>query len=195
MFEHRIDRIQVCRPSDVLGSCDPHGSPRAVPPRPQVGHRRPVGRPQVGHRRPAGRPQVELRGGAPPVPEGVPRAGYREAHIRCTRRVRGGARSNGYSVMVSAESHGLVNERVSHHRVVLWKTLALWKHGGKGESGLSCKLVMRLVVLLEGGSTQQPAESLGGTSPNGPSRNGRNPLPNCTPGTVVLARNGGRKKV
>ena len=41
------------------------------------------------------------------------------ARIRCTRRVRGGARSNGYSVMVSAESHGLVNERVSHHRVVL----------------------------------------------------------------------------
>ena len=40
------------------------------------------------------------------------------ARIRCTRRVRGGARSNGYSVMVSAESHGLVNERVSHHRVV-----------------------------------------------------------------------------
>ena len=33
--------------------------------------------------------------------------------------MRGGARSNGYSVMVSAESHGLVNERVSHHRVVL----------------------------------------------------------------------------
>ena len=26
---------------------------------------------------------------------------------------------NGYSVTVSAESHGLVNERVSHHRVVL----------------------------------------------------------------------------
>ena len=41
------------------------------------------------------------------------------ARIRCTRRVRGGARSNGYSVMVSAESHGLVNERVSHRRVVL----------------------------------------------------------------------------
>jgi hypothetical protein len=39
------------------------------------------------------------------------------ARIRCTRRVRGGARSNGYSVMVLAESHGLVNERMSHHRV------------------------------------------------------------------------------
>ena len=33
--------------------------------------------------------------------------------------VRGGARSNGYSVTVSAESHGLVIERVFHHRVVL----------------------------------------------------------------------------
>ena len=43
------------------------------------------------------------------------------ARIRCTRRgrVRGGAQSNGYSVMVSAESHCLVNERVSQHRVVL----------------------------------------------------------------------------
>ena len=37
-------------------------------------------RPQVGHRRPAGRPQVGNRGGAPPVPEGLPRAGYREGH-------------------------------------------------------------------------------------------------------------------
>ena len=27
--------------------------------------------------------------------------------------------SNGYSVMVSAEGHGLVNERVSYHRAVL----------------------------------------------------------------------------
>ena len=83
----------------------------------------------------------------------------------------------------------------SSNLALRWNTLALWKHGGKGESGLSCKLVMRLVVLLEGRSTQQPAESLGGTSPNGPSRNGRNPLPNCTPGTVVLARNGGPNKV
>ena len=55
----RIDRMKVCRPSDVLGSDD-----------------------------------------APDV-------------------CRGGARSNGYSAMVSAESHGLENERLSHHRVVL----------------------------------------------------------------------------
>ena len=33
--------------------------------------------------------------------------------------VLGGARSNGYSVTVSAEGHGLANERVSYHRVVL----------------------------------------------------------------------------
>ena len=33
--------------------------------------------------------------------------------------VRGGARSNGYSVTVSAESHSLVIEPVSYHRVVL----------------------------------------------------------------------------
>ena len=33
--------------------------------------------------------------------------------------MRGGARSNGYSVMVSAEGHRSVNERVAHHRVVL----------------------------------------------------------------------------
>ena len=46
---------------------------------------------------------------------------------------------------------------------------------------------MRLVVLLEGGSTQQPAESLGGTALNGHHHNGRNPLPNCPPGTVLLA--------
>ena len=39
---------------------------------------------------------------------------------RCTTDgCRGGARSNGYSAMVSAESHGLENERLSHHRVVL----------------------------------------------------------------------------
>ena len=33
--------------------------------------------------------------------------------------VLGGARSNGYSVTVSVEGHGLANERVSYHRVVL----------------------------------------------------------------------------
>ena len=33
--------------------------------------------------------------------------------------VRGGARSHGYSVMVSTEGHILVIERVSYHRVVL----------------------------------------------------------------------------
>jgi hypothetical protein len=39
---------------------------------------------------------------------------------RCTIDVcRGGARSNGYSAMVSAESHGLENERMPHHLVVL----------------------------------------------------------------------------
>ena len=41
------------------------------------------------------------------------------ARIRCTRRVRAGAQSNGYSAMVSAESHCAVNERVSYHPVVL----------------------------------------------------------------------------
>ena len=76
----------------------------------------------------------------------------------------------------------------SSNLALRWNTLALWKHGGKGESGLSCKLVMRLVVLLEGGSTQQPAERLGGTAPNRPHRNGRNPFPSCTPETVVRAR-------
>ena len=38
---------------------------------------------------------------------------------RMHQTVRGGARSNGYSAMVSAESHGLVIERVSHHRGLL----------------------------------------------------------------------------
>ena len=38
---------------------------------------------------------------------------------RAHQTARREARSNDYSVMVSAESHGLVNERVSHHRVVL----------------------------------------------------------------------------
>ena len=46
------------------------------------------------------------------------------ARIGCTTEtvlgeVRGVARSNGYSVAVSGESHGLVDERVFNHRVVL----------------------------------------------------------------------------
>ena len=39
--------------------------------------------------------------------------------IGCTRRCEEELESNGYSVMVSAEGHSLVNERVSYHRVVL----------------------------------------------------------------------------
>ena len=38
---------------------------------------------------------------------------------RMHQTVRGGARSDGYSVMVSAEGHSSVNERASYHRVVL----------------------------------------------------------------------------
>jgi len=66
------------------------------------------------------------------VVSGVPRYAQTPAYrqhaslqtLRCVlnrmhQTVRGGARSNGYSVMVSAESHSLVNERVSYHRVVL----------------------------------------------------------------------------
>ena len=37
---------------------------------------------------------------------------------RVNRELQRRARSNGYSVMVSAEEHGLVNELVPHHRVV-----------------------------------------------------------------------------
>ena len=37
---------------------------------------------------------------------------------------------------------------------VQWQTLAPWNHGGKGDSGLSGKLGMRVVVLLEGGLTE-----------------------------------------
>ena len=38
---------------------------------------------------------------------------------RMNRELQRRARSNGYSVMVSAEEHGSVNELVPHHRVVL----------------------------------------------------------------------------
>ena len=43
---------------------------------------------------------------------------------RAHQTARREARSNDYSVTVSAESHGLVNERVSHHRVVLGVLMA-----------------------------------------------------------------------
>jgi hypothetical protein len=39
--------------------------------------------------------------------------------IGCTRRCEEELESDGYSVMVSAEGHSLVNEQVSYHRVVL----------------------------------------------------------------------------